>query len=32
MPAARNAAGAFSVPGRKAAALEQAPIKAIFFG
>jgi len=31
-PAARRACGAFSVPGRNAAALEQAPIKAIFFG
>src|ERR1700693_5645211 len=31
-PAARNAAGAFSVPAKNAAALDGAPIKAIFFG
>jgi hypothetical protein len=31
-PAARKAAGAFSLPGENAAALEGAPIKAIFFG
>ena len=31
-PAARSAAGAFSVPGANAAALEGAPIRAIFFG
>jgi hypothetical protein len=32
IPAARRAAGAFSVPARNAAALEHAPIKAILFG
>src|ERR1700731_3718960 len=31
-PAARNAAGAFSLPAKNAAALDGAPIKAIFFG
>src|ERR1700688_294200 len=31
-PAARNTAGAFSAPAKNAAALDGAPIKAIFFG